>query len=285
MFPSEYCLHSRTGYRTARPERPTVGHHAKFHIMRTPCGILRTMSEATYRPAVPDFRTESAMRAPVERWLESQGFLTKAEFPLPWGICDVVGIQLSETHAKKRVSSRQTQPVSSLELIQLLDSIPSEKAITLTRLHSMLRTSQSTSEINSALQRLEKQRLVSFPRRNHIQKHVGWTPLYERIVAVEMKLCKVRVALAQARAHLMFADESYVALPSDVAGRLSDSDRRQEFMDLGIGLISVAKEGAGVVLVRDNPTPSPTDLSRLFKAHCAERFWRMWFTGNAASIT
>ena len=225
------------------------------------------------------------MRAPVEGWLESQGFLTKTEFPLPWGICDVVGVQLSETHAKRRVNSRQTKPVSSLELIQLLNSIPSEKAIALTRLHSMLATSRSTSEVNDALQRLKKQRLVSFPRSNYIQKHVEWTPLYERIVAVEMKLRKVRVALAQARAHLMFADESYVALPSDLAGRLSNSDRRQEFMDLGVGLISVAKEGVGVVLVPDTPPPSPTGLGRLFKAHCAERFWRMWFTGNAALTT
>ena len=240
------------------------------------------MSESVSTSAHRSFRAESEMRGPVERWLVSQGFLTKSEFTLPWGICDVVGVQFREESAKQRMLFRQTQPASSLELIQLLELMPGRRAVTVAKLRRILAISRSPNQLEADLQKLKAKRLVSFPRRNQIRKHAPWAPLQQRIVAVEMKLHRVRAALGQARAHLAFADDSYVALPEDLAQRVMSGSRREEFLNHGVGLLSVLPQHARIVLPPRSRSQS-SDISRLFQAHCAERFWRMWLTSNASS--
>ena len=224
------------------------------------------------------------MRVPVERWLASQGFLTKSEFVLPWGVCDVVGVQFRNESAKQRMVFGQTQPVSSLQLIQLLELMPDRRAVTVAKLRRILAVSGSSSQLDVDLQKLKMKRLVSFPRRNQIRKHAPWAPLQRKIVAVEMKLHRVSAALGQARAHLAFADDSFVALPDGVAERVIRGSRRQEFLDHGVGLLSVFPQHARIVLP-PRSRPQSSNISRLFQAHCAERFWKMWLTGNASSIT
>ena len=245
-------------------------------------GYTPPMSETVSTSVTPVFRSESEMRGPVERWLVSQGFLTKSEFTLPWGICDLVAVQFREESAKQRVVFRQTQPVRSLELLQLLELMPRRRAITVAQLRGALMPSRSSSRLDASLQRLKEMRLVSSPRRNQIRKNAPWAPLQRRIVAVEMKLHRVSAALAQASVHLAFADESYVALPSGLAARVLSGGRQQEFLDHGIGLLAVRPERAQVVL-RPRTRPRPTDASPVFQAHCAERFWTLWLTGNSAS--
>ena len=257
---------------------------ADYPHRRRAVGYTSPMSESVSRPVNRVFRSESDMRAPVDRWLVSQGFFTKSEFTLPWGICDVVGLRFRQESAKLRALSRQTQPVSSLRLVQLLELMPDHRAVTVAKLCKVLVPPRSPSQLDADLHRLKAKRLVSFPRRNQIRKHAPWAPLQQRIVAVEMKLHRVSTALAQARAHLAFADDSYVALPYDLADRVLTGVRRKEFISYGVGLLSVRPERVQVVL----PSPShsrPNNVSRLFQAHCAERFWRMWTTGNAASTT
>ena len=240
------------------------------------------MTTNTPTPAHLPFRTESEMRGPVALWLNAQGFLTKAEFPLPWGICDIVGVQFQDARARERLASKQTQPVSSLELLQLLDSLPHHRAITLARLNRLLAASRSPSQVTADLQRLKAKRLVTFPRRNHIRKQVSWLPLHQRIIAIEMKLRRVAAALAQARAHLMFANESYVALPGDLADHVSATNRRLQFLDCGVGLLSVRPNRTQILLTSSNGL-RPCDITPLLQTHCTERFWKMWLTNNGAS--
>ena len=240
------------------------------------------MSEAVSTSATRFFRSESEMRGPVERWLVSQGFMTKSEFTLPWGICDLVAVQFREESAKQRVVFRQTQPVRSLELIQLLELMPRRRAITVAKLRGALTPSKSSSQLDANLRRLKEMRLVSSPRRNQIQKHVPWAPLQRRVVAVEMKLSRVTAALAQARPHLYFADECYVALPNDVAARASEGNRKRDFLDRGIGLLGVTPDHVRV-LVRPGSYAAGATLNSPLQAYCTERFWTMWLTSNTAS--
>ena len=222
------------------------------------------------------------MRGPVERWLVSQGFLTKSEFVLPWGICDLVAVQFREESAKQRVIFRQTQPVRSLELIQLLELMPRHRAITVAKLRGALALSRSSSQLDANLRRLKEMKLVSSPRRNQIQKHAPWAPLQRRIVAVEMKLSRVTAALAQAKPHVAFADECYVALPNDAAVRVSKGNRKRDFLDHGIGLLGVTPNHVRVLIGPGTYTAKAT-LSSPLKAYCTERFWTMWLTSSTAA--
>jgi hypothetical protein len=50
------------------------------------------------------FRIEREMAAIGERWLQSQGMTVKREFPMPWGICDLVGITFNRAKLQRRLS-------------------------------------------------------------------------------------------------------------------------------------------------------------------------------------
>ena len=223
------------------------------------------------------------MRPPIEDWCHSLGFLTKSEFSLPWGICDLVGVRFRQRNALQRKASKLIRPVGSLELLQLLELIPDSKtghAITIERLKRLLANSRSPDQVHADIRRLGHKRLVHFPRRNHVQKNAAWQPLHGKILAVEMKLRRVKVALAQARSHLAFADESYVALPGNVAELVASSERRLEFLCHGVGLLAARPDGVQVLI--SGTKARRTEFGNLFRHQCAERFWKMWLINSAS---
>ena len=106
----------------------------------------------------------------------------------------------------------------------------------------------------------------------------GWMPLQDRLVAVEMKLSRIDEAMRQALNNLGFAEESYVALPSDVAHRVAASAVRWSgFFDAGIGVLSVAGDGCAVLV----PGPQePCESDSAIRLYCVEKFWRTRVRGS-----
>ena len=225
------------------------------------------------------------MRSPVARWLDSLGFLTKVEYSLPWGTCDMVGVQLLDSQAKVRLASGLTKPIDALELIQLLELIPtreSKRAATVSRLKRRLAASRSPSQVDADVERLVARKLVSFVRKNHVQRNIAWPPLCRKIVAVELKLHRVSTALAQAQVHLAFAHESYVALPENVAKRISTGRWRQDFRRRRVGLLAVGSAGVRVAIV-SRERADATRRYGFLRTQCIERFWTTWLTSNSSS--
>jgi hypothetical protein len=72
------------------------------------------------------FARESEMTKPVLKWLRSQGLLTKVEFGLPWGICDLVGLSFNQAQVMKRLSFRQHRPIGPMKRVELLRHIPDQ---------------------------------------------------------------------------------------------------------------------------------------------------------------
>src|ERR1043166_9279377 len=73
------------------------------------------------------FESEAQMTPPVVRWLRSSGLFVKAEFAVPWGICDLVGVSFRRRSVKHRKSLRQTQSVTSISRAAVLLRIPDEE--------------------------------------------------------------------------------------------------------------------------------------------------------------
>src|ERR1700729_2959783 len=85
------------------------------------------------------FTRESHMTIPVRRWLCRQRLLVKAEFALPWGICDLVALSFNRSQVAKRLAYRQYHPVGPMPRVALLRHIPdkeSGEAITFDRLQN-----------------------------------------------------------------------------------------------------------------------------------------------------
>jgi hypothetical protein len=222
----------------------------------------------------PGFRLEAEMAPPVIRWLRRNGLTVKPEFSLPWGICDLVGVKLDPLKVKRRLSYGQTRPVGPVMRLLILSRIPdcdSGKSIGLERLAKDLSHHIATEVLLRELDTLVRDKFVTNTKRGSFQKLNGWAPLHFRIVAVELKLSRISEALDQAASNRTFATDSYVALPMKRARRVARSDRADNLMRSGIGLLAVSHR-ACLELIKPRITKGTCD--EIIQSHVVERFWR-----------
>lgn len=71
-----------------------------------------------------EFQREREMFDSARKWLGFQGFMTKAEFRTPWGICDLVGVLFNDSRVKQRLQLGQTESIGPPLRIELFDRIP-----------------------------------------------------------------------------------------------------------------------------------------------------------------
>jgi hypothetical protein len=220
-----------------------------------------------------DFDFEREMTIPATKWLTSQRLLVKQEFRTPWGICDIVGLELAHPRVTDRLLLRQRKAIGPPHRIALLQLVPLPeigRAATTEELSSQI--GKSVEWVASELGVLNRSRFVRKLADGSFQNLTGWAPLHRRIVAVELKLGRVEEAIAQARAHLAFATESFVGLPAPIAERLLQRGRRPYLQESGVGLLSVGAEGT-TILVPAVADPNEHSDATL-QMHCVERFWR-----------
>jgi hypothetical protein len=228
------------------------------------------------------FRYEREMLEPATEWLRGQGLLVKKEFPTPWGICDLVGCSLNKTRVRQRLKLRQRQPIRSQLRVHLLSLIPDEKeggTIDVDRLHEHFDPYIDRDRIEVELARLLRDRFIEERGEGTYFKRNGWMPLHKRLVAVELKLTRIDDALHQAINNLGFADESYVALPTDVAARLLNSKRKADFAEKGIGVLALENARCTMILRARKRRPSP---ERTTQTYSVERFWLPHVKGSEA---
>lgn len=220
------------------------------------------------------FRLEAEMAAPVIRWLRRGGLTVKAEFLLPWGVCDLVGVKLDAARTKLRLSYGQTRSIGSITRLLILSRIPesdSGKSITFQRLAKDLSAHFSSDDLLEQIDTLVGGKFVIRPRRGFLQKVNGWAPLHSRIVAVELKLTRISEALNQATSNRAFATDSYVAFPRGRALRIARSNKADLFVRSGIGLLSVSHHACQELI---KPCRIDATSNAITQSHVVERFWR-----------
>jgi hypothetical protein len=222
------------------------------------------------------------MAVPVARWLHRRGLDVKAEFLLPWGVCDLVAVKLDAQRTKRRLAYGQTRPIGSLLRLLILSKIPdyeTGKSIGISRLNRELGDDLSRDFLLKEIAALTRAKFVRAPRHGFLQKLNGWAPLHARVVAVELKLTRVSEAISQAVSNREFATQSYVAFPMKFALRLAESKRAHVFIRSGIGLLGVSARGCCEVI---KPHLANVPRNSLIQSHVVERFWRT--RGNSPLI-
>src|ERR1700737_3280575 len=119
------------------------------------------------------FERESEMAKPVFRWLRRQRLLIKAEFELPWGVCDLVGLSFNELQVTKRLSLRQHRPIGPLQRVDILRHIPDREtglAITLSRLQKSAAVASFGQSLERDLRTLIADRFVVVKKSGSFQK-------------------------------------------------------------------------------------------------------------------
>lgn len=223
-----------------------------------------------------EFTKEHQLVDPVIRWLEAEQLSARRELSLPWGICDVVGVQLNQKSIRQRLKLGQRLPIGPPSRVFVLLHIPDDKvghSIRLRTLQRKLGPILGVDTVKKEVETLLARKFVAETRYG-LQRSNGWYPLDKRICAVELKLSRVTEALQQAVRHLAAATECYVGLPSDLAMRVATSTRRRQFENFGIGILSITRGSCGVALKatrRKTGEARPTETQRM---HLVERFWR-----------
>jgi|SRR5882672_197949 len=220
------------------------------------------------------FGLENQMAPSVVGWLKGQGLAVKREFSVPWGICDLVGVNLIAKKVRRRLSYGQKLPVGPPLRLHILSKIPdvdSGSSITQDRLRREFFGYLPDEILGIELKHLMRLKFVTSPRQGQFQKLNGWAPLHRRIVAVELKLSRISEALAQASSNRTFTTESYVALPFTLAYRLAKSGRADEFRSKGVGILAVSQNSCRRLLSSRYVKGVSDDV---LQAHCVERFWR-----------
>lgn len=221
------------------------------------------------------FRLEAEMAPPLVRWMRREDLLTKPEFATPFGICDLVGVRLRQDRVVQRLRLRQTRPIASItraSILQVIPDVDSGRRIKESSVLGAFDTALPSDLLTAEIERLVRDKFVVRRGSTCLQKVNGWAPLHSRIVAVELKLARIREALAQARAHLAFADESYVALPVAVADRVHETPARwNQYWDIGIGLLAVTKTKCHILR---SSRPQPALQDEALQLYIVDKFWQ-----------
>ena len=219
------------------------------------------------------FRYEREMCGPARQWLLAEGLMVKVEFGTPWGVCDLVGCSLDAYEVRRRLLLRQRKPIRSEIRVGILLKIPQASSGTTESIEDLCDyygPYLDRKRIVLELGRLVRDRYIEEDEPGRYHRRTPWMPIHKRLVAVELKLDRVADVICQATNHLGLFDESYIGLPEDVADRLMARWRTGEFLDRGLGVLSVSPDGCHVI------APARRRAARernALQVAAVERFW------------
>lgn len=219
------------------------------------------------------FKLEKEMLQPVKSWFSKRQELVKEELKVPWGYCDLAGCSFNKNSVSERMKLGQRKPIGPHSRVQLLWEVPDKEthdSISQEQLFEVYQGIRAKEDLEQDLKYLEDRNFLTRDSNGYYQKFNGWFPLHSEIVAIELKLKNVKQAIQQARAHLSYADSSYVALPRPLAEKVSTSNNKQIFSELGLGLLGVSPNWCQTIIHPSSKKPTKTVL----QAYCVERFWR-----------
>lgn len=218
------------------------------------------------------FKLESEMSPIVQRWLTRRGLEFKPEFSTPWGKCDFVGVEFNVQNLKLRRESKQFRKLASISQAAILFEVPfatNGPGIQRSHLHEKFSILERI-ELEQEISRLAKGNFVSEDATGVLTRTDHWFPLHSRVVAVELKLKRIKEAMQQAKLNQGFATESYVAFPIEVAKQINAARHLWSvYFDLGIGLIGVSRRGCVEMI----PSSSANRNSEVLTTLCVERFF------------
>lgn len=210
---------------------------------------------------------EPLAAAACERWVSpGDGWVVVTEHRGDTRIADLVLARLDEAAVEERIASGCERPLSRPELV-VIRAMRNDCGTKLPTLAE--RTRLTTGAVMRVLRRLETDEAVERSLRGSWHPTFAYRPLVTRFISFEAKRSDWRRALAQARAHRLFANEAYVAFDPSYAGRFEQ--RLPYYKTSGIGLVAVGAEPRGVRRILRGRSGRPLDA--VSAALAGEQVW------------
>lgn len=171
--------------------------------------------------------TEKTFVSQLEKSFKSDGFLTKKEVGVGYGIADLVLIRKDKFNVKNcrlRRGYGQLNRLLKEDYFKIFKYLPDEKSkyapVDLDYLIEKTHLSKSFLKYN-ILKTLEKKGYIKKENGNFYFKVNGWMPIAEEIIAIEAKMRDWKRGFIQVNRYKTFADRVYLAVPTEIANRVN----------------------------------------------------------------
>lgn len=208
-------------------------------------------------------RLEAHMIAPIQKLmhLDLKLDIIASEFSAGYGRADLVGATLSPQACQIRSENGLYFPFDRFYYIELILALRSGIRRSMAYILRKVSYAESTLR-NKVIPHLVRHGLLARFPDNYYQLIKPLTNPTHDIVAIEAKQAHWRRAIVQARRYTFFANQSYIAVWSEVVPKVD----RALLYQTRLGLISVKKDKAQVVV--EAPRRNPRSLA--MHIYCSE---------------
>lgn len=239
------------------------------HYVSERMSLMRSILNTITLPA-RKIMTESDFVHALEKEYRAEGYMTKRELGVGYGVADLVLFRPDKANCEKRINHRQIRPLLNEGYFKVFSSLPDidteHEPMDLKKLSEI--THYSTSFLKYTLiPDLKKGRYVKEFKGDYYMKVNGWLPIGDELVAIEAKLHDWKRGFYQANRYRAFADRTYLAVPRNVAARVDISLLEMH----GVGLIAFdAVEGEKEIMLESVRRQPVSDTKRNL---ASEFFW------------
>jgi hypothetical protein len=161
--------------------------------------------------------TEKSFVKQLEKIFIKEGFLTKREVGVGYGVADLVLARLDSKKCAVRVRNKQFKPLLREDFFKIFYHLPEDHKSPVSLNYLIKKTNLSESFLKySILKKLEKDGYVKRTEKNLYFKVNGWIPMAKELIAIEAKMKDWRRGFLQANRYKSFANKVYLAIPSKI---------------------------------------------------------------------
>lgn len=180
--------------------------------------------------------TEKKFVANLEKLFQRDGFFTKKEVGVGYGVADLVLFQPHIRNCVKRIEHNQSKCLMHEGYFRVFNSLPdiNSKSLSMSLSELCNATAYSTGFLKYKLiSDLKRTNYVVETEKGYYMKINGWLPIGKEVIAIEAKLHDWKRGFYQAHRYRVFADRVYLAVPANVVS-LVDKELLKKH---GVGLI------------------------------------------------
>lgn len=170
--------------------------------------------------------TEETFVKQLEKVFSIEGFLTKREVGVGYGVADLVMIKKEKVNPASCALRKKRGQFGKLlreEYFKVLQFLPDEnsgrKPASVDYLIEKTHLSKSFLKY-SILRSLEEKKYIKSDGEKFYFKVNGWMPIASEVIAIEAKMRDWQRGLAQVNRYKTFADKVYLAIPDDISNRV-----------------------------------------------------------------
>lgn len=221
--------------------------------------------------ARPDAQSEVKFVSNLRFILEKEGFLSKKEVGLGYGVADLILVHKKSfnlNRCKLRKRYKQLSPLLREEYFHVMKFMPEVEKKSVSIDYLLTKTHLSKSFLKyTILKSLEKKGYIKKINKKFYFKINGWLPLANEVIAIEAKIKNWKRGLIQANRYHLFADKVYLAVPKSVARLVDKKDLKKH----NIGLISFDLKSKKKEIITESKKTKPWDI--LKRDVAIEYFW------------